>query len=69
VLSDFYIFQKRNRSYSEDLMVQVEGLCSWIKQELDFHRFKIKMGEKINKGQYTFGESLVTRPSDCRRRV
>jgi len=30
-------------------MVQVEGLCSWIKHELDFQRFKIKMGKKINK--------------------
>jgi hypothetical protein len=28
------------------LLVQVEGLFSWVKKELDFQRFKIKMGKK-----------------------
>jgi len=40
-----------------------------MKNELDIQRFKIKMGRKINKWQCMFRESLITRPSDCRRRT
>jgi hypothetical protein len=55
------------------LMLQVEELCSWIKHEFNFKRFKIRMGKLETNDNIclvaNFSESLVTRPSDYRRRT